>query len=464
MFNGPESAFRGSVNKINHLIELTMENRSFDHFLGYLTKDGMPRVDGLPDPLPTLSGLHAEPIMAHCMDGADYGFEGPPHEWEQMLESFDGGNNDGFVRAYQQIYGTSPNFSVPMGYYTKQTIPVYDALAREFTLCDRWFGAVLGSTWPNRKYMNSGVRDDDRETQTVPPFPGFRTTPIFDEIEDAFDEHGRRLTWRCYVSDLPFLAFWYPFALSHISNFPHIHQFVTDCREDNLPTISIIDPPFQIADDHPPSDPRLGQKFVGLIVDALTHSDSWRDSALIITYDESGGFYDHVPPPQITTPEHPEDDRLGFRVPALIISPYSMKAVSHTPFTHTSIIKSISERWGVQFDGRFGQRWKDSNGIWGCLDFSATARQKDCYTGDPREIFAMNWAKDIQGRLTAPATDFERYMERIFILPELKALDRRSVVFDNLSQLEQNVITLKRATIDATPHVPGSTVQVERPS
>ena len=443
--------FQGRLNKIEHLIILMMENRSFDHFLGYLKSDGLPGVDGLMSPSPILLGANGEPVQAWCMDGADFSFEGPPHEWQQMLESYDDGKNDGFVRAYQGAYKNT-TYRVPMGYYTKAAVPVFDALAREFTVCDRWFGAVLGSTWPNRKYFNSGIRDDDRETQTVPPFPGFKTEPMYDAIEDSYDENNHRLSWRCYVSDLPFMAFWYPFALGHVSSFSHIHQFVTDCQEDKLPTISIIDPPFQIADDHPPSDPRLGQKFIGLIVDALTHSDSWRNSALLITYDENGGFYDHVPPPAITSAIHPEDSRLGFRVPAIIVSPYAAKGVSHTQFTHMSVMKSISVRWGVQFDSRFGDRWDKTEDIWNCFDFNRDARPKDCYAGDPKDIFAMNWAKDIQGRLTGPVTDFEKYMERIFILPELKALDRRSLVFENLAQLEKNVITLKRATVDGKPH------------
>ena len=184
----------------------------------------------------------------------------------------------------------------------------------------------------------------------------------------------------------------------------------------------------------------------------MTHSDSWRNSALLITYDESGGFYDHVAPPAVTNALHPEDDHLGFRVPAIIVSPYSTKGVTHTQFTHMSVMKSISVRWGVQFDSRFGDRWCNTEDIWSCFDFALSPRAKNCYTGDPKDIFAMNWAKDIQGRLTGPVTDFEKYMERIFILPELKALDRRSMVYENLTLLEKNVITLKRATIDATPH------------
>ncbi len=131
------------------------------------------------------------------------------------------------------------------------------------------------------------------------------------------------MSWKCYFSDLSFLAFWYKFAAFHaLSNCAHVAEFVADCQTDRLPTISIIDPPFSLADDHPAHDPQLGEKFIGLIVDALTHSESWAASALLILYDENGGFFDHVPPPACFEVPVSEDNPLGFRVPAIVVSPY----------------------------------------------------------------------------------------------------------------------------------------------
>jgi phospholipase C len=180
-------------------------------------------------------------------------------------------------------------------------------------------------------------------------------------------------------------------------------------------------------------------------VDALTNSPSWETSALVILYDEGGGFYDHVPPPP-SFEEPPEDTPLGFRVPALVISPYAKKRFAcHTTFDHTSVIKSISERWGVEFGPEFGTRWKQANGIWdSCFDFDQEPIERGIYTGEP--LLNINWGTGVHDLLTTEVNPLEGMLERVFVLPELKALDQRANVFDILTSLEQRVISLKRMT------------------
>jgi phospholipase C len=339
-----------------------------------------------------------------------------------------------------------------MGFYTRTTLPALYALADNFTLCDHWFCSLLSSTWPNRKYLHSGCRDDDNDTQTLPPFPGFKTMPVWNVLEDQINPDGggkNKMTWKCYFTDLPFLAFWYPFAAKHaLSNFRPVLQFAEDCFADTLPAISIVEPAFSVADDHPAHNPRLGEKWLGLVIDALTNSDAWQHTALLLLYDENGGFYDHVPPPTaaVAKPkEIPEDDRLGFRVPAFVVSPYPVKGKAvKTVFDHTSLLKSISVRWNLKFDEKvFGSRWKTMPDIWeSCFDFSQDPLPAGTYTGPPFK--ELNFAAGVYERLVGPQHDLRDLLERIFHLPELKSLDYRPQVYDSLAQLENRVISMKR--------------------
>jgi phospholipase C len=430
------------MQAIKHLILITMENRSFDHYLGSLTQEGRTDVDGLASPAPVLKDLAGNPVPAWNIDATPPGYADPPHGWDPAHADYNGGKNDGFVGQYQKA-NPSAAPAIPMGYYTRATLPVLYALADEFTVCDRWFCSVLSSTWPNRKYLLSGRRDDDPDTGSLPPpFPGFATTPFVNFLEQQPDPDtpGSRLSWKYYFSDLPFLAFWYRFAASHVSRFGPVVDFVNDCREDQLPHVSIIDPPFTLADDHPSHDPRLGEKFLGLIVDALTSSESWANSALLILYDENGGFYDHVPPPDAATGDTP----LGFRVPALVVSPYARRRfASKTVFDHTSVMKSVSARWGVQFGPEFGARWGQASAIWDdCFDFPQSPRGQGVYTGAP--LSGLNWGTNVYDKLRLPRNVLEGLLDHIFVLPELKALDGRAGLFDTLWSLEQQVVALKR--------------------
>jgi len=459
------TAFPGvpGMEKIEHLVILMMENRSFDHYFGALSRDGgypfRQTVEGLPkdgtefsNPANGMPDIESWPLDVFC------GYDDPPHGPSFQLDNYDSGAMDGFVKNYQTMMAgitppkqPMPNTSakIPMGYYDRNTLPVLYALADNFTVCDHWFSSMLSSTWPNRKYLHSGRRDGDSDTHTLPSWPGFGTTPIWNTLEDVVDPNGNRYTWKSYFSDLPFLAFWYEFAAFHaLKNFGSIVDFVHDCREDSLPTVSIVDPPFSLADDHPSHDVRLGQKFIGLVVDALTHSESWDKTALVITYDENGGFFDHVKPPaafgtdQVDTP-------MGFRVPTVVISPYTPKGVCTTSFDHTSIMKSIAMRWGIDFPSdQYGTRFQAAPDIWShCFNFNQAPWPKGVYTeaaGKVAPFSNLNWETGIHEMMTSPQGDLEALIERTFVLPMLKLLDRRSSVYDDLNQFETMVVNMKR--------------------
>ena len=216
------------IEKIQHLIILMMENRSFDHYLGSLSlpTEGRDDIEGLREPLARVKDKDGNDVACWAMDGI-FDVPDPPHGWEAAHADHNAGRNDGFVRQYQKANPVADP-RVPMGYYTRKTLPILYELADRFTVCDHWFASVLSSTWPNRKYLISGRRDEENDTRSVPPFPGFNTKPICDILEDFPDpDHpSQRLTWRCYFSDLPFLAFWYKFAAYHAPhNFAHVAEF-----------------------------------------------------------------------------------------------------------------------------------------------------------------------------------------------------------------------------------------------
>jgi len=195
-----------------------------------------------------------------------------------------------------------------------------------------------------------------------------------------------------------------------------------------------VDPPFTFADDHPTHHPRLGQRFIKLIADALTNSQSWQDSALLILYDEYGGFYDHVPPPNSPEGALSEDNPLGFRVPALVVSPYSGRGVTHEVFDHTSFIKSISERWLVNFDRSYGERWKLANSIWGsCFDFGRQPIPKGTYTGAP--VNDVAWTEKGQGQ----PDDLEQGLVRLIETITFQNFDLRHHAYTMLSLVESDV-------------------------
>lgn len=438
------------MQQIKHLVILMMENRSFDHFLGSLSLlEGRTDVDGLKASFSN-PDVNGDPVPVWDMDGIYSGYGDPPHGWDSQHGNWNEGAMDGFVKNYQASFPDDPK--TPMGFYTRKTLPVSYNLTDKFTICDRWFSSCLSSTWPNRKYLLSGKRDSDDDTQTLPPLPGFETTPFFDAFEDWINpDNGRKCTWKSYFSDLPFLAFWYRFAATHaLSNFHTVLDFVTDCQQGTLPEVSIIDPPFGLADDHPSYDVRRGEKFIGLMIDALTVSDSWKDTALVLMFDENGAFYDHVAPPStFDNGEEPDGDLpLGFRTPAIVISPYSGRKVCHETFDHTSIMKSIYLRWGSEtnnFDPAiFNKRWTMAPDIWStCFDFDQEPIPAGSYTQS--EVYKdFTWEQGIHQVMTQPPGGVLVNLERVFLLPTHGPLDNRAKLFDTLAAVEREVVRSKR--------------------
>ena len=262
-----------------------------------------------------------------------------------------------------------------MGYYNAADLSVYDHLAAEFCVCDRWFSSVPGATWPNRLYAIAGRADGTRDDKPSGQAP-FYDLPAFVRHLDA---HG--VSWRWYSYDPGLLRcvdkhYW----LTHWDRFAYVDKtklswktaleelplideasssFLEDAARGKLPAVSWVDPNFKDStlyggdsnDDHPPSDVRDGQLLVLSVYHALASGPLWDKTLLVITYDEHGGFHDHVPPPAAEDDDPALFGQYGVRVPALVVSPWVARgSVSHTLFDHTSIIKTILLRFCGEAD------------------------------------------------------------------------------------------------------------------
>lgn len=331
---------------IDHIVVLMMENRSFDHMLGWLSlHGGRDDVDGLRAGMHNLHKGQRFVIHPETRTALPAGID-PCHSGACTDQQLADGNG-GFVSniAAGLGHGMREEWGVPMGYLSGDQLPVYRWLAEKFCVADRWFASVPGASWPNRLYAVTGGSDGARDGKKLPLY---RRRAFVREL----DAHNA--SWRWYFHDIPTLAALDFGYLPHARNLRPFASFARDAAGGRLPNVSWIDPNFfeQVGpldrasnDDHPPSDVMNGQALVYAVVNALMKSPQWARTLLIITYDEHGGFFDHVPPPDCAD-DHPDMRRLGVRVPAFLVSPrVSAGSVCHTVFDHTSILKTIFNRF-----------------------------------------------------------------------------------------------------------------------
>jgi len=390
------------MEQIQHFVLVMMENRSFDHYLGALNlpPENRDDVEGLGrGPLPVNLHLNDPPtdtgVPVWPLDDVRLEFYDPPHEWPEVRTQWDQGKMDGFVSTYERFHArTIANLPAPanvspllgtsapappdlrqmgrvvMGYYTRKTLPVLYALADQFAVFDRWHSSFLGSTHPNRVFAMAGS-SGDVVTTTWKTVLRRKPPPIWGAWEKKRGASGG-ITWKAYKlpSELSMFALWPGFANNRDANAGTLKDFVADCKGDRLPQVAIVEPPYSSADDHPTHDPRRGQQFLGYILDALRGSPSWKSTACILTYDEHGGFFDHVPPP--ATPEGGVEpwDVLGCRVPTIVASPFTPRTVVSETFEHTSILKTIAERWDLDIPSEAGPRLTKVKSLWAsCFEF-----------------------------------------------------------------------------------------------
>lgn len=323
-----------AVSGLEHVIVVTMENRSFDHLLGWL-----PGADGKQAGLsyPDRAGT-AQATYPLAPDYQGCGHPNPDHSYAGGRVEFAGGACDGW-----QLAGQNDRYAI--GYYGRADLPFLGVAAPAWTVCDRYFAAIMAETVPNRLYMHAAQTDRLDDSLHVTSLP-----TIWDRLA------AQGVSARYYFGDAPFVALW---GLKYLPLSRPFKAFLDDCARGTLPAVSYVDPRVLgeaqglSDDDHPYADIRDGDAFLARVYQTVTTGPAWRSSLLIITFDEWGGFFDHVPPPTGPIPAADQqagnqDGRLGFRVPCLLISPWSPRgAVSHLGFDHTSILKLIEWRWGL---------------------------------------------------------------------------------------------------------------------
>jgi phospholipase C len=322
---------------IDTFVVLMMENRSFDHYLGWL-----PGADGRQAGL-QFTDPHGKTFPTHRLttDFQGCGFLDPDHSWDGGRTELDGGRMDGFLKAASDV--------LSIGYYAEPDLPFTPHVAKAFTAFDRFFCSILSSTYPNREYMHAG-QSYGMVDNTTPSGNGFPDTTIFNALSKA------GVSNHYYYSDVPFSALW---GTAGVARSSQVQNYYEQAATGTLPALSFVDPAFAgedqgtSGDEHPHGDVRVGQAFVSDVVHAFMESPQYKRGALFIVYDEWGGFFDHVVPPRVPdlrANSNLEQDfgQMGFRIPAVVVSPYARTGhVDHSIYGFESILKMLRYRYGL---------------------------------------------------------------------------------------------------------------------
>lgn len=336
---------------IDHIVVLMMENRSFDHMLGWLPgSDGVQAGRRFVDTAGVTQTSHPLTLFQNC-SSAD-----PNHSFTGGRTQLNGGAMDGFLKTAR------PGDTFPIGYYGPAAVPFFASAARNWTICDKYFCSILGPTWPNRFYMHSG--QTDRLTTGGPTSDTNSLQSILPTIWDL--AAAANVSARYYYSDSAFTALW---GTKYTPISFLFSQFLADAAAGTLPSISYVDPRFggeaqgTSNDDHPLADIRNGQVLMNTVYQALSASPNWPRTLFIINYDEWGGFADHVAPPLApvsaheahignidgaANPDGTGSAYLGFRVPCLLIGPRARRgAIASGQYDANSILNLITWRFGL---------------------------------------------------------------------------------------------------------------------
>jgi phospholipase C len=394
-----KKAAGSDLGAVEHIVFLMQENRSFDHYFGtYPGVNGFDaRASNFEQRWPvgrngatTLLPFNLASATAQLCSGND---AIPTHDWAPQHASYADGTNDAFVAVHSEPQNDGIiNAPIVMGYFTRAQLGFYYALAGSYTICDHYFCSVLGPTHPNRLYFMTGMLDPAGtaggpilETAGLAEAPELVGSLSWDTMPEVLEDKG--VSWKMYqppgtaVGSGPAAGLTLGFNVmlyfrqyladpsssiyekAFLPTWPE--EFAKDVRDGSLPQVSWILPPLAYS-EHPNSSPASGEWVSHQIVKTLqSNPEVWAKTVFIITYDENGGFFDHVIPPTappgtqgefVTVPTLPGDAGgyagpigLGFRVPTLVVSPFSAGGyVDSTPLDHTSALRLIEERFGVR--------------------------------------------------------------------------------------------------------------------
>lgn len=383
------------LQRLHHVIFMVQENRSFDHYFGHLNEYrkmlGLDQdVDGMPANAsnPSFDGtgtVSAFPMISVCQENVSPSWNESHVDWNLQDPVSSTPTMDGYVwNAANLAINTNTNAGRKiftdtlgiraMGYYDSGELPYYYFLASNFATSDRWFSPAMSRTQPNRMYLLAATSAG--HAYPLAPNEGQLTSKTIFEL---LDEHG--VSYKIYVTDQngsePATAFtMFSYSNQHMDRVVPVSEYFIDVAQGTLPQVALVEGGYNSGlDEHPAVDPSLGPagsiqagaQYVSTIINALMNSPSWKDSVFILTYDEAGGFYDHVPPQPAVNPDgmspgdlSPSDvcttktgancsfDSTGFRVPLIVVSPFTKKhQVSHTTADYTAILKLIETRFGM---------------------------------------------------------------------------------------------------------------------
>lgn len=371
LFSSPAIAIDGPIKTI---VVLVLENRSFDHVLGWMKRlnseiDGVTGQEWNPE-----STKEPNSAKVYFRDDAEYVDPDPGHTFEAVIEQVFGSNHtsadpppmNGFV---QQALTISKNLSqIVMKGLRPEALPVYSELVKEFGVFDRWFSSLPGPTHPNRLFVYSATSHGATSHIAKQLAVGYPQKTLFESL------HESGLSFGIYYQNIPATLFYRNLRkLKYIPRFHHYGlKFKRHARKGKLPNLAVIEPRyfdlklFPANDDHPAHDLSNGQTLVKEVYETLRASPQWNETLLIVTYDEHGGFYDHVPTPVRNVP-NPDGiigpnpsffkfDRLGVRVPTIMVSPWIKKGtVMHRPsgptptseFEHSSIPATVKKMFNL---------------------------------------------------------------------------------------------------------------------
>lgn len=326
---GISEAVRAAI-PLKHIVIVMNENRTFDHYYGTLAAEGQPEAEGFPS---TFSNKDAAGKVVKPFHQSNTCVErDPPHGWDPMHNKWNSGKMDGFITA-SDVAPSNGHYA--MGYLNKSDLPFYNWLSNTYAISDRYFASVIGPTWPNRDYLYAGTSDGVINTgERVIDVP-----TLFDALT------AKKVKWAIY-GDGGSRASSVGIATTH-PNHAKFPDFLKALADGTLPPVSFLDPTGK-QDEHPGNsvdgDVQGGEAWSRTIYEAARKSSLWPNMAVFFTYDEGGGFFDHVPPPKacLAAADQAKFDRLGFRVPLILASPFARKHfVSHKTHSHTSITRLV---------------------------------------------------------------------------------------------------------------------------
>jgi phospholipase C len=379
------------ANQIKHLVVLMMENRSFDHMFGFLKSPSW-KIDGLDG---TETNPDSKGALVRATPDARYAgdfFPDPGHDFvsvnEQIFSNSTGtgtASMQGFVKAYEGKTGNVAKSHNIMKCFGAGRLPALSTLAQEYAVCDRWFASVPGPTLPNRAFVFGAT-----SLGRVDMNPNYVTLKTVFELLDG---HG--VSSKIYYTDTS-VGLAVGFVIQRAKKFLFFFDdFIKDCKKNQLPSYSFIEPRFNdfsdrgeffpAADQHPDHNVFQGEKVIKAVYDAVTaNKQTWESTLLVITYDEHGGLYDHVPPPATVNPgDKPPGstlfnfERLGVRVPAVLVSPFIPRGtiIHDKIFDHTSVIATARKLFIPNSDQFFlTERDRQAKTFEDCLTL-ATPRQ-----------------------------------------------------------------------------------------